>query len=132
MSIFEQATKQKLRFPTTKGDLTVEQVWDLPLQAVSAVDLDNLAKSVKRELNALTEESFVNIVESPAKSKLELKLEILKHIIGVKLKIAEDNRDAAAKREKREKLLSVLADKQDEALKSLTPEEIQKQLEALK
>ncbi len=128
MSIFEQATKQKLRFQTAKGELNVEQVWDLVLQSVSNIDLDNLAKSLKRQLDSLTEESFVNIKESPAKSQLELKLEIVKHIIGVKLKVAEDNRDAAAKASKREKLLSVLADKQDEALKSLTPEEIKKQL----
>lgn len=30
-NIFEQAVRQKLRFQTVRGLLTVEQLWDLPL-----------------------------------------------------------------------------------------------------
>lgn len=131
MNIFEQATIQKLRFSTNKGDVTTEQLWDMPLQSKSQFDLDSLAKSVNGELKSVTEESFVNTKPSPAKSLLELKMEVIKHVIAVKIKTNEDNANAKAKAEKREKLINILGEKQDEALKSLSPEELAKQIAEL-
>ena len=131
MNIFEQATIQKLRFSTNKGDVTTEQLWDMPLQSKSQFDLDSLAKSVNGELKSVTEESFVNTNPSPAKSLLELKMEVIKHVIAVKIKTNEDNANAKAKAEKREKLINILGEKQDESLKSLSPEELAKQIAEL-
>ena len=131
MSIFEQASRQKLRFPTNKGALTTEQLWDLPLQSKSQFDLDTVAKSVSGELRGATEESFVATTVNPAKKELELKLEIVKHVIAVRIAENEAARNAAARKTEREKLLSILADKQDEELKNLTPEQIKERLTAL-
>ena len=33
MNIFEYATRAKLRFASSRGDLTVEQLWDVPLRS---------------------------------------------------------------------------------------------------
>jgi hypothetical protein len=131
MNIFEQATRKALRFATTKGEITTEQLWDLPLQSRSGFDLDAVAKTVSRELKSMAEESFVTTSENPASALLELKLEVLKHIIAVKLEEAEAARSRAARAEEKQKLLKVLGDKQDEALKALTPEEIAERLKAL-
>lgn len=131
MSIFEQASRQKLRFPTNKGALTTEQLWDLPLQSKSQFDLDTVAKSVSGELRGATEESFVATTVNPAKKELELKLEIVKHVIAVRIAENEAARNAAARKTEREKLLGILADKQDEELKNLTPEQIKERLTAL-
>lgn len=131
MSIFEQASRQKLRFPTNKGELTTEQLWDLPLQSKSQFDLDTVAKSVSGELRGATEESFVATTVNPAKKELELKLEIVKHVIAVRIAENEAARNAAARKAEREKLLGILADKQDEELKNLTPEQIKERLTAL-
>ena len=130
MNIFEQATRRAIRFESAKGDLSVEQLWDLPLQSRNQFDLDTVAKTVNRQLNAVTEESFVSVRENPAKETLSLKLEIVKHIISVKLQEAEEarNRDKASEKEK---LLRLLDEKQNEALRALTPEEIQERLKAL-
>lgn len=130
MSIFEQASRQKLRFPSLKGELTVEQLWDLPLQSKSGFDLDTIAKSVSRDLKAVTEESFV-IETSPANTTLVLKLDLMKHIIAVRLAENAAAVNRAARAAERQKLLGVLADKQDESLKALTPEQIQQRLAEL-
>lgn len=131
MNIFEQATIQKLRFSTNKGEVTTEQLWDMPLQSKNQFDLDSLAKAVNGELKSVTEESFVNTKPSPAKSLLELKLDVIKHIIAAKIKTHEEQSNARAKAAKREKLLNILSEKQDEALKSLSPEELAKQIAEL-
>jgi hypothetical protein len=131
MNIFEQATRRAIRFESAKGDLSVEQLWDLPLQSRNQFDLDTVAKTVNRQLNDVTEESFVSVRENPAKETLSLKLEIVKHIISVKLQEAEEARNRANKASEKEKLLRLLDEKQNEALRALTPEEIQERLKAL-
>ena len=131
MNIFEQATRRAIRFESAKGDLSVEQLWDLPLQSRNQFDLDTVAKTVNRQLNAVTEESFFSVRENPAKETLSLKLEIVKHIISVKLQEAEEARNRANKASEKEKLLRLLDEKQNEALRALTPEEIQERLKAL-
>ena len=131
MNIFEQATRRAIRFESTKGDLSVEQLWDLPLQSRNQFDLDTIAKTVNRQLNDVTEESFVSVRENPAKETLSLKLELVKHIISVKLQEAEEARNRANKASEKEKLLRLLDEKQNEALRALTPEEIQERLKAL-
>ena len=131
MNIFEQAARRAIRFESAKGDLSVEQLWDLPLQSRNQFDLDTVAKTVNRQLNAVTEESFVSVRENPAKETLSLKLEIVKHIISVKLQEAEEARNRANKASEKEKLLRLLDEKQNEALRALTPEEIQERLKEL-
>ena len=131
MNIFEQATRRAIRFESTKGDLSVEQLWDLPLQSRNQFDLDTVAKTVNRQLNDVTEESFVSVRENPAKETLSLKLELVKHIISVKLQEAEEARNRANRASEKEKLLRLLDEKQNEALRALTPEEIQERLKAL-
>lgn len=131
MNIFEQAVRQKLRIPSAKGELTVEQLWDLPLQSKTQFDLDTLAKAANRELKGMDEESFVSTTDNPAKAKLELTLDILKHVIAAKMSDAEAAKNRAARAEEREKLLKILADKQNAALGELSVEQIQERLKAL-
>ena len=136
MNLFERATRQCFRFPSAKGDLTVEQLWDLPLVNKSATrdvkaDLDTVARTINSELKSMAEESFVSTNPNPRKGVLEAQLEIVKHIIAVRLSEAE----AAAKRmeniEKRSKLIEALAAKEDQELSQMSKDEIVKQLEAL-
>ncbi len=131
MNLFEFATRNAIRFSSIKGLITTEQLWDLPLQSKTNFDLDSVAKSAYAELKALTDDSFVATAEKPGKVQATAKLEIVKHIIAVRLAENEAARTAAARKVEREKLLGVLADKQDEALKNLTPEQIQQRLSEL-
>ena len=59
MNLFEIATRAKFRFDSLKGALTVEQLWELPLQSRTGVDLDTVAKGINASLKEVAEESFV-------------------------------------------------------------------------
>lgn len=132
MSIFEKATRQKIRFPSQKGELTVEQLWDLPLTSRNSFDLDVVAKEVNRQLKDADEESFVSTKANPKKDALELKLEVVKHVIATKLAEAEEAKNKSAKAEERRRLTEVLHNKQNAALENLTEAQIQERLAALK
>lgn len=129
-NLFEVATRNKLRFESSKGPLSVEQVWDVPLTSRNGFSLDDIAKQAKRELDALSEESFVEQV-SPLKSVAVLKLEVVKHIITVKLAEKEAASKRAERAELRHQLTQALAQKQSEVIKNMSPEEIQKRLKEL-
>ena len=131
MSIFEQASIQKIRFPSVRGELTTEQLWDLPLQSKNQFDLDTVAKEVNASLKSVTEESFVATTTCPAKARYELMLELVKHVIAFKLKANEEQRSRAEKAAKKDKLVAILGEKQDAALKELTAEELAKQIAEL-
>lgn len=130
-NIFEQASRIDLRFPSNKGLLSVSQLWDMPLQAKTNFDLDTVAKAVNAGLKAQAEESFVSTKLNPDKDILVLQLDILKHIIAVKQAEAAERQDAAAKAAQKQRLLAILADKQDESLKSLSMEDIKAELAKL-
>jgi predicted house-cleaning noncanonical NTP pyrophosphatase (MazG superfamily) len=131
INIFEVASIQKFRFATVKGEVTTEALWDMPLQSKNQFDLDTVAKNVSAALKSVTEESFVATTSNPAKEKLSIMLEVVKHIIACKLKANEERLAAAVKAAKREKLVAILGEKQDEALKAMTPEELAAQIAAL-
>ena len=131
MNIFEQASVFKLRFPSSKGGLTTEQLWDLPLQSKSGFDLDTVARQCNADLKTVTEESFVSTTINPAKCQLQLALDIVKHVIAAKVAENDANRNRAAKQAQKQKLLEILANKQEDGLKTLTVEEIQARIAAL-
>jgi len=131
MSLFEQATRGKLRFTTERGVLTTEQLWDLPLQSKTQFDLDTLAKGVNRELKAVGEESFVATSTNPIAGVLTLKLDVLKHIIGVKMNENKISAERSARAEERQKLLNILDKKKNAALEELTPEQVEARLAEL-
>ena len=132
MNIFEAATRKALRFATDRGPVTVEQLWQMPLQSKNSFDLDSVAKTVNAKLKGFAEESFVTTTNNnPAKAEAELALEVVKHIIAVKVAEAAEAAKAIEKSQTRQKILSVMAEKQDEKLKEMSVEELQKQLDAL-
>lgn len=132
-NMFEIATRQKLRFASSRGELTAEQLWDVPLRARTGDDfnLDSVAKAANKVLKGLTEESFVSTERTPAVAKAETALELIKYVIATKL----DEEKAAAKRAEnkveREKLLAILAEKQAGKLSELSEKEIQRRINAL-
>ncbi len=129
--LFEYATRNKLRFTSTRGELSVEALWDVPLRSTDGFNLDAIARAVNKAFKDATEESFVSTAKTPAHTRLEMTLEVVKRVIAVKLADEENAKRRAENKKEREKLLQILAEKQDGKLSALSEKELQKRIAAL-
>lgn len=124
MSIFEQASRIKVRFDSGQGMLTVEDLWDLPLTHKTRVSLDGVAKKVNKDLKESQEESFV--VSTSTTNKIhQLKMDIVKHVIGVRLEEAKEVEERQQKAIQKQKIMEVIQRKKDEDLESKSMEELE-------
>ena len=124
MNIFESAVENKLRFPY-KGLISAEDLY-----ALSVSDLDTIYKTLKREAKRNGEESLL-ATKSNDDVALDTKIEIVKYIVEKKLAQVEARKTAAANKAKKEKILSILEEKQDAALKNMSEEDLRKMLDTL-
>ena len=116
--MFERAAKCKLRFQSNKGVLSSEDLFDLSLTS-----LDLIAKNVNRQLKAEAEESFIE-KKSDSSSEMELRLDILKHVISYKMGVAEANRKRAETIAKKSQIEDILLRKKSEKLENMSEEEL--------
>lgn len=130
-NLFEYATRNKLRFASTRGELTIEQLWDVPLRSKDDFNLDAVAKAANQALKDASEESFVETTRTPAHARLEATLEIVKHVIEAKLSDEEAAKKRAENKLEKEKLLRVLAEKQEGKLSALSERQLRERIEAL-
>lgn len=114
--MFEKAARQKVRFPH-KGQVTVEDLWDLSVTA-----LDGIYKTLKGEQKKADGESLLD--RKTPDTGLELQIAIVTHIVKVKMADADAKLREADKKARKERLLELLAKKEDEALASKSTEEI--------
>ena len=114
LNIFEYAAKNKLRFATERGLLTAEDLFDIKLSNQSGPSLDKIAISLDEELSK-TEKSFVKKV-TPQNKELQIKLDIVKHVIRVKQDQEEAKVAAAARATQRRILQEAIAKKKLEAI----------------
>jgi len=125
--MFEKALRKKFRFPTNKGLLTTEDLWDLPL--TGQISLDSLAKNLNRQLKDC-QESFVE-KKSDKNVDLEHQFEIVKYIIDYKLKMAEAKKKERETKEKKQKIMQIIMEKEVEDLKSQSVDDLKKMLDEL-
>ncbi|MFK5882796.1 MAG: hypothetical protein QM489_00410 [Candidatus Izemoplasma sp.] len=123
MSNFERSSREKFRFPTNKGLIRDESLWDLPFKSNSNPNLNDVAKALSREIKESAGEDFVS-AKTEVNTTLELKLAIVKHVIAVKLAERAEARAADAKAERRRKLLAIKAGRADEADHKLSDAEL--------
>lgn len=121
-NIFEKAARIKLRFQTVIGTLSVEQLWDLPLETGNG-NLYRLAEELQTALK---------IESKPAKALAffkkaaltdevtELKFEIVKHIVITRVAEIEANTNKAVRASELKELDTLIAAKEAEAKSSLS------------
>lgn len=120
--MFEKATRLKLRFDY-RGSLSVEDLWDLSLR-----ELDGIFKTLNSKKKEQSEESLLE-TRSTADEILDLKVEIIRHIVEIRMQEQRERDEAYKKAEKKQKILGLIAEKQDEKLRELTLEDLQKMVE---
>lgn len=123
--MFEKAARQKLRFPF-RGSISVEDLWDLSVQ-----ELDGLYSGLNKRLKESQEESLLSSVKKRADSELQLQVDIIKHIVEVKLQETLDKEQAAEKRDKKRKLMDLISQKKDSELQNKSIEDLQKMMDEI-
>ena len=123
-NIFEVATRQKYRFPY-KGNISVEDIWDLPVTA-----LDSIFKVLNAKAKQAQEES---LLESKTKEDEEtaIKIQIIRHIVGVKQAEALAREKAKENKEMKQRLLEIKAAREDKRLEGLSDADLDKMIAEL-
>ena len=122
--MFEYAVRNKVRFPF-KGLISVEDLWDLTL-----TNLDSIYKILNKQVKQSEEESLLN-TKTTVDKELDVQIAIVKHIVAVKLAEQEAREKASAKKAQKQKIMAIIASKQDEALQNSSVEDLQKMLDEL-
>lgn len=120
--MYKQASRLRLRFQTTIGELSAEQLWDLSLS-----ELDGLAVSLEQEYKNSKGKSFLAKKTSKDKS-IKLKFDLVLDILTTKAEEAEVLANAAEVKQHNQKILGLIKDKQDAELGELSIEELESQL----
>ena len=128
---FGESTRRHLRYPSGKGNITTEDLWDLPLTAKDGFDLENVAQRVNAELKATQQESFVKPAPSALRSTNEIRLETIKAVIAYRIAERDAATLRAAKKAERERLMHALETKSEAALQALSADEVKARIAAL-
>lgn len=123
-NIFEYAVRNKIRFPF-KGMISVEDLWDLSL-----TNLDSIYKTLNKQVKQSEEESLL-ATKTSVDTELEVQIAIVKHIVSVKLEEQEAKEKTLARKAQKQKIMSIIATKEDEALQNTSVEDLRKMLDEL-
>lgn len=122
--LFETAIRNKFRFPY-KGLISVEDLWDLNIH-----ELDNVFKTLNAAVTKSQEESLL-AAKSEKDEVLTIQIEIVKYIVGVKLAEIDTALRDKERYEKKQRIMELIAAKQDEALLNKSVDELQSMLNDL-
>jgi hypothetical protein len=123
MNPFEQASRDKLRFDL-QGQISVEQLWDVKIGNLIQYEegltetVESYGKSTRRKAGRKTKEQEQN----------ELRLQVVSSILDTRIKEEEDAASAALTKAHNQKIMDLIAAKQDEDLKSKSVDELKELL----
>lgn len=123
-NIFEVAAREKYRFPFN-GSISVEDLYDLTVR-----QLDSIYKTLNAEVKKADEDSLLE-VKTPIAEELDNKINIIKYVVSYKLAAVEKAQKAEEIAQKKQRIMELISDKQDEELKSKSTEELEELLKSL-
>jgi len=117
--MYKEAAKQKLRIATSRGSLSVEQLWDLPL-----AELDTLAVSLEEAHKNSKGKSFLEKRTTKDKG-LKLQFDIVLDVLQSKVEDADALREARDAKEFNQKIDELIAKKKDGELEGKSIKELE-------
>ena len=121
-NLFEYAAKEKLRFPYSKGNISTEDLFDLNVE-----ELDKIYRNLRKQTKDREEESLL-ASKTKEDTKIEVMTEIVKYVVSYKQDLTDRAKARREKRERDKRILEILAEKEDNDLKSKSPEELRAML----
>lgn len=128
-TLFVAASRKKFRFATQRGEITVEQLWEIPLKGV--VSIDSIAIALNDAIQKSTTKSFVSQTVTAADRELEEKLELVKYVISVRLAEQAEAAIREEKASKRRLLREAIAAQETAELTGGSVEDLKKRLAEL-
>ena len=125
--MYKKAAKLKLRFISSKGQLTVEQLFDL-----SMTELSSLIKKVNADLKKETRvDDDLGFLEGKdeTESLNSLRFDILKDVYLTKKQERDDAAVDQDRKARRQRIAEIIREKEDKALADLSLEELRKKLD---
>jgi len=119
MNVYKEASKTNLKIQSSKGALTVYDLWVLPLTL-----LDDIAIGLSKQVKQLPNESFIKTVKT-SDVITQLKFDIVLDVINTRLEYDARRQEASAKKLQKEKIMEIIESKQDDALQNKSLEELQ-------
>ena len=119
MNIFEKATRLKLRVNTTKGLLSVEQLWDLNLSSLAEA-----IRAYKQEVKRDDDLDFLSEENTKIDEKTQLSFDILKSIYLIKKQEQMSAKEEADTKAHNAKIDELIFKKQQSQLEELSVEEL--------
>ncbi len=123
--LFFNAAKNKYRFPSERGNLTVEHLFDLDMKS-----LDKIYGTLCEQKDSKPKKSLLSPREV-GDVELDEKISIVAQVYEYKDSVLDKRKKAAERSRDRQKLLDILAKKKEEALENLSEEELLKKLKEL-
>lgn len=123
-NMFEYATRNKVRFPF-KGQISVEDLWDLRTD-----DLDTVFKTLNRQVKQSEEESLL-MTKTAEDTALDVQIAIVKYIFDIKMQEANARLLDKERKAQKQKIMAILANKQEQELQNKSVDELQKMLEEI-
>jgi len=125
LKLLTKALAENFRYPSSKGQITTEDLFGLPLISDTGFSLDSIAMELYTKLEQLPKVSFVkNATRDTESTKLTNRLEVVKYVISVKEEQAETAYKEAAKAKRTEKLNELIERKKDDEMANLSLEEL--------
>lgn len=123
--MYKEAIKLKLRVTTNKGSLSVEQ-----LHSLTNKDLKEALEALNAVINVTSDNNALDFMTSDRTVRREdqLAFDILKDIYLDRKKDALDLQNSRDTKEHNEAILALIAEKEKEAQKDLTVEELRAKL----
>jgi hypothetical protein len=122
MSNYKLASQLKLRFQTNRGLLTTEQLWDLSL-----TELDTLTVDLEKATKEGASKSF--LVEKTEDDKIaKLLFDIAYDVLTTRIEEQKALQEAKSNKKHNERILSLIANKQDSELAEKSVDELKKLL----
>lgn len=122
-NIFEKASRVALRFDLN-GQISTEQLWKANLTAL--VDFEQQLTEVVEGYGKSTRRT--RAARTVAQEMNELRLEIVTYVLDVREKEAEEAKSAASNKESNQKILEMIAQKQNQQLAEMSIDDLKKML----
>lgn len=123
-NLFEMATRNKMRFPSTKGELFVEDLWDL-----SDKDLDVIYKNLKDQEVKSSEESLLD--DANVDPKLTVAIGIVKHIFTTKRNERLEAKELIDKKRNQQLYIDALSRRKLKDIDNMSVEELEAKIAEL-